>query len=202
MYRPLVELQVAFNFIAMKLLNYENYELSVTPEALLIGPIRQLFNQDKSQRKEQFYRQLSYLYFMVDPRSTYSYVVDEGERAKMIIKQEGLPADFKPSALLKEAMAIYKEHTKTTSTQLLEDSRLAIEKIRAFLRDVDLTLVDDKGKPIYTVNTIASAIAQMPKLAKDLAETEKVVAGELEEKGRARGGNNKTLLDDGLYFDL
>lgn len=102
----------------MKLITIENFQLKVADEALLIKPIRKLFNQDRSASKEQFYRQISYLYFMVDPRSTYSYILNEEDRAKAIIEQEGLGADFKPSALLQEAMEIYRKHTITPSQRI------------------------------------------------------------------------------------
>ena len=39
----------------MKLIQVENYELKIADEALLVKPIRKLWNQDRSQRKEQFY---------------------------------------------------------------------------------------------------------------------------------------------------
>ena len=66
------------------------------------------------------------------------------------------------------------------------------------LKDVDLNRCDDKGKPVYPVNTITSTIKQIPELAKSLVEAEKAVNKEIIEEGRARGGNNKTLFDDGI----
>ena len=125
------------------------------------------------------------------------YITDDEDREREIKIQEGLPDDFKPSKDLEEAMEIYKKHCETSSTLLLKDTRLAIDKLREFLRNVDLNATDDKGKPI---NTITSAIKQIPELAKSLSEAEKAVQKELEEGGRARGGNNKTLMDDGILI--
>jgi hypothetical protein len=59
---------------------------------------------------------------------------------------------------------------------------------------------DDKGKPIYTINSITSAIKQVPILAKEVMEAEKQVTKELEEAGRARGGNNKKIFEEGFNF--
>ena len=75
----------------MKLIEYSNYQIKVADEAFLVKPIRTLFNKDKSKTKDNFWSQMSYMYFLVDPRSSYMYIVDEEERAKEIIKQEGLP---------------------------------------------------------------------------------------------------------------
>lgn len=182
----------------MKLIEYSNYQIKVADEAFLLKPIRTLFNKDKSKTKDNFWSQMSYMYFLIDPRSSYMYIVDEEERAKEIIKQEGLPEDFKPSEELLEAMEIYKKTTQTSSSLLLEDTRVVIDKLRKFLREIDLTECDDKGKPIYQVNTITATIKQIPELAKSLVEAEKAVNKEIIEEGRARGGNNKTIFDDGI----
>lgn len=146
--------------------------------------------------------QLSILYFMIDPRSSYSYITNEQERFKEILAQEGLPSDYKISKDLQEAMEEYKKHIITTSYLLLQDTKIAVDKVREFLRNVDLTALDDKGKPLYTINNITSAIKQVPILAKDLQEAEKSIAKEIAEEGRARGGNNsKTLMEDGITLD-
>lgn len=183
----------------MNLLNYVNYNIEITSEALLVKPIRDLFHSDTSKNKEHFHQQCSVIFFMADPRSSYNYISDEDERFEEIIKQEGLPEDFKKTEALKKAIEAYKQHTKTTSSLLLDDARVAVEKVRKFLRDVDLTETDKNGKPIYTINSITSAIKMIPQLAKDITETEKIVTKEIEEAGRMRGGDkNKSLFEDGF----
>lgn len=184
----------------MHLIEYDNYEVKISPEALLVKPIREIWEKDKTKNKESFLSQMSFMFFMIDPRSTYSYITDLAERADEIIMQEGLPKDFQPSEDLKKAMEVYEKHTITSSYALLEAAKIAVDKVGKFLKEVDLNTLDDKGKPVYTINSITSAIKQIPQLAKDLVEAEKVVAKEIEEKGRARGGNNKTIFDDG--FDI
>ena len=183
----------------MKLLKYENYVVSPTEEAFLIRPIRELFNSDKSETKEFFMQQLSYLYFMVDPRSSYSDVLDLEERKEMIIAQEGLPKGFEPSATLISAMESYKQLTTTTSMKLLNSMRIAIDKIGTFLEEVDLFAEDDKGRPKYNADRVTAMADKVPQLAKKLIETEKIVAAEIEQVGRARGGNeSKKLFEDGV----
>ena len=96
-------------------------------------------------------------------------------------------------------MDAYKKHVITSSYLLLQDMKVAIDKVRQFLREVDLTAVDDKGKPLYTINSVTSAIKQIPQLSKDVMEAEKIITKEIEEQGRARGGNqHKTLFEDGF----
>ena len=58
--------------------------------------------------------------------------------------------------------------------------------------------MDEKDK-VNAVKTVASIASMTPKIVKDLAEAEKAVAQEIEDQGRARGGNEtKSLMDDGL----
>ena len=71
----------------MRLLTFEDYEVRVAPEALLVKPIRMLWNQDRSKQKEKFFQQMSYLFFMIDPRSNYSYLTEETDRHKAIVEQ-------------------------------------------------------------------------------------------------------------------
>ena len=64
------------------------------------------------------------------------------------------------------------------------------------------TAVDDKGKPLYTINSITSAIKAIPQLTKDIQEAEKQVNSDVLEAGRKRGGNEgKALFEDGIKFE-
>lgn len=182
----------------MRLIKFEDYQLTIADEALLVRPIREIYNKDKSAKKEKFFQQMSILYFMTDPCSSYMYIIDEDERLKEILRQEGLPGDYVISKELKEAMELYRKHCETSSSMLLHDTRIAIDKLREFLRNVDLHAVDDKGKPIYQVNTITSTIKQIPELVKSLSDAEKAVQKELKEEGRIRGGADKKIFEDGV----
>lgn len=186
----------------MKLLNIENYQIKVADEALLVKPIRDLFNADKSKSKEKFYTECSIIFFMADPRSSYGYIVDDEERFDAVKTQEGLPKNYKISPELQLAIDIYKKLTTTISSQLLEDTYVAIDKLRKFLRNIDLYAVDDKGKPLYTISSITSAIKAIPQLTKDIQEAEKQVNSDVLEIGRKRGGNEgKAMFEDGIRFD-
>ena len=183
----------------MHIINFDNFEITLTEEAFYIKPIRELFNADRTKGKEKFLQQMSIIYFLVDPRSSYSYITDAEERFNEIKIQEGLPKDFKIDKKLQEAIDIYKKHIITTSYLLLRDTKIAVERVRQFLRNIDLNAVDDKGKPMYTINSVTTAIKQIPQLAKDLADAEKMITKEIEEQGRARGGNErKKLFEDGI----
>lgn len=172
----------------MKLIEFDGVEFKIADEALLIRPIRELFQQDKSKKKEQFWKQISYLWFMCDPRSTYQYLTDNIERSVEIKKQEGLGEGWEPSELLKEAMDIYRKQTITTSAILLEGMRKGIDKLSSFLSTTEFT---DK-----TVASMTSALRQIPELARALVEAEKSLAKDFDTDDKARGNAVKAVGED------
>lgn len=183
----------------MKLIRYEDYQIKLTDEAFLVKPIRRLFHLDRSERKEQFWRQMSYLYFMVSPASSYSYILDPEERAKEIIKQEGLPEDFTPSAFLQEAMEVYKKLSITPTQRLLESALIAADTVSKFLRNPDiLTEEDDRGRPKYQIAQITTALKNVEGIVSSLQALQKKVDQELEDSPNARGSQELTLGDIGL----
>ena len=181
----------------MKLFRYEGYKVAISEEAFALKVFRQIWNRDRSVNKDKAIMELGYIYFMVDPRSDYQYLVDEDERSKAIIEGEGLPNGWKPDKVITEAMEFYSRF-KPTAALLLEDTRYAVDKLRKLLREIDLNQLDDKGKPIYTLNSVTATIKQVPSLAKDLDEAEKALASEMRSEGKMRGSGEKTLMDDSL----
>lgn len=185
----------------MKLVRLDNYELKIEEELLLLKPFRVLYNADRTKDKNKFMEFLSIIYFVYDPRSDYSYIVDERKRWEEVCKSNGYDIPKSLNRNENECIEIYKQLTTTISSELLKSTKLAIDKVRDFLEKIDLFAVDDKGKPLYTINAVTSAIKQIPVLAKEVKEAEKAVAKEIEEQGRARGNQgSKSLMDDGVLI--
>ena len=180
----------------MRLITVENYELKVADEALLVRPFRRLFNMDRSQGKETFYKQMSILFFVYSPSSNYSYIIDEKDRLQEVLLQEGI-TDFKNTAEFKAAVEVYKKLTRTSSSELLADVRLTIDKVRQALTSIDFSSLEEKDK-VSAINTVTTVVAKVPKLVKDLAEAEKAVAKELEEQNSARGNQELTIFDTSI----
>lgn len=179
----------------MKLFKYEGYKITISEEALLLKPFKEIWQRDKSKNKDKALQELGYIYFMSDPRSDYQYLVDEEERSKSIKEGEGIPNDWDPDKVVLDAITFYKSF-KPTSALLLEDTRFAVDKLRKLLREIDLTQTDDKGKPIYTLNTITATIKQIPSLVKDLDEAEKTLSKEIMESSKVRGSQEKSMYED------
>lgn len=182
----------------MKLFAYKDFQVTISEEALILKPFKKLWDRDRSKKKEKAMQELGFIYFFCDPRSDYMFIVDEELRKEKIIEQEGLPKTWKIDKFVQEAMELYKYLTQSTASLLLADTRLAVDKLRDMLRDIDLTEKDDKNKPIYTLNSVTSTIKQIPSLTKELVEAEKALNRDLDEESRMRGQGVKKLFEDGL----
>lgn len=181
----------------MKLLKFEGYKVVIEPELLTLKPFKDIWTRDKTKNKDKALQEIAFIFFMCDPRSDYQYIVDEDDRAKAIKEGEGIDSKWKPDNKVIMAMEFYKQF-KPVSALLLEDTRVAVDKLRKLLREMDLKEVDDKGKPIYTLNSITTTIKQIPALVKDLNEAERALNSEMKDAGRARGSGEKTIFDDGI----
>lgn len=183
----------------MRLLEMNDYRVMPTPEALLVRPIRKMYNSDRSKQKESFMQQLAYLYFMVDPRSPYIDIADEEERKAQICLQEGLPENYRPSKDLKDAMEVYERLTITTSKRLLEATRTAADALKKELENTETVLAErtDKGARVTKPNDIISVMERLLKVIPQLEDLERKVDSEIKESTRARGTEN-TLFEDGI----
>lgn len=179
----------------MKLFKYEGYKVIISEEAFALKPFKVLWDRDKTKNKDKAIMELSYIYFMEDPRSDYQIYVDSEVRSKEIIEGEGLGDKWTPDNKVLEAMEFYSRF-KPTSALLLEDTRAAVDKLRKKLRDIDLDEVDSNGKPVYTLNTITSTIKLVPSLVKDLSEAEKAIAAEIIQSESVRGSSEKSMYED------
>ena len=179
----------------LKLFKYEQYKIHISEEAFAIKVFRQIWNRDKSASKEKALMELGYIYFMVDPRSDYQFLVSDEERSQAIIEGEGLPQGWKPDKLIQEAMGIYASF-KPASALLLEDTRYIADRFRKKLRD----LADADNIEIKELKEMGQLLKQLPTIVKDLDEAEKTLAAEIRSSGKMRGQGEKTIFEDGLLI--
>ena len=181
----------------MKLFKYEGYNLTISEEAFMLKPFKDIWRRDKSKGKDRALQELAYIYFMEDSRSDYQIYVDKEERSRQVKLGEGIPESWKPDKLVTDAQEFYAGF-KSEAALLLEDIRVAITKLREFIKTIDLSAVDDKGKPIYTLNTYTATIKQIPELITSLDEAEKSIHKEAVISDKVRGSVEKAMFEDDL----
>lgn len=191
----------------MKLIEFDGQDFKIADEALLMKQIRVMLKKDKSKSKEEFWSQISYLWFMCDPRSPYQYILDKSERAAEVKAQEGFGQKWVPPVILQEAMDIYEKQSTTTQSLLIEDMRYGLDSIRAMIRRIGKSVREeetdddeDKGcmalKLDKALESMTKAVDKIPDLARKLAEAEKALAKDFEATDKARGTATKAIGED------
>lgn len=179
----------------MKLFKREGYDITISDEAMSLKAFRDIWKRDRSINKERATMELSFCYFMEDPRSDYQYMTNKEDRQQAVILGLGLDKGWKPDKLVEAALEFYASF-QTTSSLLLEDTRIAVDKLRQQLRDIDLEAEDRNGKPIYTLNTVVSTIKQVPGLVEDLDKAERAIHAEIALADKVRGAQDKSMYED------
>ena len=179
----------------MKLLRIEDYQIKIEPQLLAIECFRKIWTRDKSKDKARAVQEISYVYFMADPRSDYQYLIDQELRSQTIKENEGLPEKWQPDEQVRAAMEFYNGFRSVTAL-LLEDTRIAVDKVRQMLREFDPNATDKNGKPLYPLNMITSTIKQIPDLIKGLDEAEKAINREMVQSENVRGSQEKAIFED------
>lgn len=179
----------------MNLFEIVNYQVTFSPQALVLAPFKEVWDNDPSEDKYQAVKELSYIYYMCDDRSDYMYILDPDERRDTVIDVLQME-NWIEGSYIQKAMDFYKRYSETTSTKLLRSTRGVIQKISGFLDVVDPNERDLRtNKPVFDINKITAAVEKVPKLVKALNEIEKEVIAEKELK--AQTGNR----DMGLFED-
>lgn len=176
--------------------NKDTYEIDVSPEAMMLSVFKRLKTKYKSDDK--FKQVLDFIYFYSDPRSDYAYITDDETRAEEIKKALGLPDKWSYEEKEVQEAIDYYSSMKPISAQLLEDTFKTVNKLRAYMNDIDFKQLDDKGKPVYPPNMITSTIKMIPSLVKDLHEAERAVTAEIADAIRARGNSEGSIFDNGI----
>lgn len=182
----------------MNLFEIVNNVVTFSPQALMIGPFKKIWDADESEDKINANLGLAFIYYMSDERSDFMHILDDDERAEEIKKFIDLPLSWNDkSKEVVRAIHYYEQLSVTTSTKLLQSTRSILQKIGLFLDNVNMEAVDERTKkPIHDITKITSAVEKIPKLIKALSEIEKEVIKEKELKAQS-GNRTQSLFDDG-----
>jgi len=174
----------------MNLFTIDNQKVTYSPEALTIKEFKTLWDRDSSKHKEAATEELSYVFFLSDFKSPYMSYDKEARENKVIsdvMSKKGWKADLK----VKEACDKYEELQTTPSMGLLKDAECALDKIRHYFRNVDVT--DDVEGTI--TKTLISNVEKLGGVIKGLSMLREMVDKEVSESKRMRGGGTQGLRE-------
>tara|TARA_R110002020_G_scaffold78287_4_gene196976 strand:+ start:49 stop:564 length:516 start_codon:yes stop_codon:yes gene_type:complete len=131
---------------------------------------------------------LAFVYFMIDHRSPFS--VYEWEQRIIEVKNSifGEKSKWTSSDKVLAACDKYEKLIETSAVRLLKAARESIIKLEKYFRNIDLTLVDDNGRPIFHAKDLISNLEKMGKVVDGLTRLEEIVKKEEQAANTNRGG--------------
>lgn len=127
--------------------------------------------------------ELGAVYFFADHNSPYA-VYNDDEREKKICQDLSVKFTVK----VKAGIDKYKELSETHAVKLLKAARHSINKLEQYFRMIDLTEVDDHGKPIYSAKDLITNLEKMGKVVQGLEDLENIVKKQQTKGNPNRGG--------------
>ena len=127
--------------------------------------------------------ELAAVYYFTDHKSPYTIYPPEERKEKIISDLE-----VKWSPNLDTAIDKYKELTETAAIKLLKSARSSVGKLEKYFEDIDLTLVDDNGKPIFAAKDLVANLAKMGDVVQGLSKLEEIVKKDQQAVSLNRGG--------------
>ena len=174
----------------MKLFSRKDFRLQVEPIVFSIKAFKRLDQRDRTVGKTQLEKELAFIYFVYDPRSDLQFIVDEQERIERVKELIGFDSKFKVDSDLQKAIDAYISMTETSSSLLLKDIKVGVDKLRDYLRSAE---VDSESFDKYT-----RALKELIPLSQKIVEAERTVVKEIEDLSEMRGNRQQSLLDGGF----
>lgn len=188
----------------MKLFKLKDWVLTVDDSAWALLPFKKILKRDKSRTKEMALKEMLFVYYYTDIKSDYLIISNDEEREIEIIKDIGLPEDWKLDAVMQEAIDFYNERSLTVISKLFKNTLKAANDISEYLTKTDVLLNerDDKGKPVNDIGKLTMAITKVKGIMQDLKAAEKEVIKEQEElEGRKKGSREMGMFEYGLSIE-
>ena len=127
--------------------------------------------------------ELSAVYFFSDHRSPYAAYGEEARWEAIITSVK-----VKLSPKISAAIAKYQELSETSAVKLLKAARESVTKLEAYFAEIDLTALDDNGKPIYQAKDLITNLSNMGKVVSGLEDLESIVKRQQQKDNPNRGG--------------
>jgi hypothetical protein len=164
----------------MKLIEINSATVTLHETCLLIPEFKALYEKNKKDNGIQAFK---YVYLFADYNSPYRAYDEE---QKIIALNKDLNMSLTPE--LKEAIEKYKDLNYTFNMRYLQDAIHAANQTRAYFRNVDYTLLDAKGNPVYRVKEVTDALKNTLQVITTLEGLKEKVESENVAQNKVRAG--------------
>lgn len=162
-----------------------------TDEVLQVPPFKEIWERDKSPKKEVAIQEFTYMEFMTSSLATNPYKDYSEDKKESVIRKDVIKEkNWKPDKLIEEGMEkIITLQTEGSSTYSLYMSAIkAKDKLESFFNNFDMEEKNERsGNPIYKPRDITIAIQDLDKTIMSLKSLEKKVEEDLFEVAKIRG---------------
>tara|TARA_R110000765_G_scaffold285100_2_gene381770 strand:+ start:102 stop:605 length:504 start_codon:yes stop_codon:yes gene_type:complete len=131
-------------------------------------------------------KELAYVYYMCDNKSPFSVYDDEKRHEEVCVSVFGKEKEIGDK--VKVACEKYKQLTETSAVKLLKAARTSVTKLEKYFRDIDLTLMDDNGRLMFSAKDLVQNLSRMGDVINGLSKLEEQVKKEEQASNQNRGG--------------
>lgn len=173
------------------LFTVENLIVKPTNEALQVPPFKQIWERDKSPKKEVALQEFTYMEFMSSALATNPYRGYSDEQKEVVIRKDIIKeSKWEPDELIQKGMNKIEE-MQTEGSPFYTLYKAAVKgknKLEHFFNTFDMDEKNEKsGNPMYKPKDITSAIQELVKTIVSLETLEKKVEENLFETAKIRG---------------
>ena len=136
-------------------------------------------------------KELSFVFFYADHRSSYSAYDDEERKIKL---EEDLKVKVTPK--LAGAVKKYQELGETHGIKLLKAARSSVNKLEKYFQNIDLTAMDDNGKLLYQAKDLVANLSKIGEVVEGLDRLEELV-----QKQQAKDNPNRAGVKTNKYSE-
>lgn len=172
----------------------EDFEVVVNPQVVTLLPFKKVL--DKYPDKKLGISELSFIVFLLSPKSDFADIRDEREREKVILSSIVNGSKIIVDSTTREAIDFYKERNHTPTTIYLDRSLDALDKLGAYFKDVDFTERDVKGNLVYDPKKVVDTIKESPKVMSAIRDLKDQIKKEQELESGIRGSGQKGVYED------
>jgi hypothetical protein len=166
------------------------------PELRMILPFKAIIDRNKN-KKGFASKELAFIYFFADPRSSYveSYQ-DLDIREEKIKVLLGLPESWKKDSLIDEAIEFYLEEIKDDfDYKYLNSNIIAAEKTIKYLENVDYSARDNKGNLLYKPADVVKVIKESGSVIESLKTLREKIFKKTSLTTKIRGGGDVGMFE-------
>ena len=164
----------------MKIINLNGAVVTLHEACLLVPEFKKLQEKNKKDNGIEYFK---YVYLFADYNSPYR-AYDEDQKVASLAKDLGIKLDED----LKNAIEKYKELNYTFNMRYLQDALHAANQTRAYFRNVDYSLLDERGNPVYKIKEVTDALKNTLQVITTLEGLKEKVESENIAQNKVRAG--------------